>query len=145
MIKSWWPSFQTHFSSTWQQFYEAICTTSVDSSVLSGTCLFPWRRLRAQSMTASLQMSSVNVTLCCYTQTPPAIFIQRALVLDLRLCRSQFEVSLLEKPWFLFLMNCMHTTSTTKRPTNANSFPPPCLPLSPYAGSRIIFIAHLRL
>lgn len=100
------------------------------------------RGRRAQSLTASLQMPSISATLCFYAERP-AIFIQRMLFLT-RACIDLSLTSLqLGNHCFLsIIINCM--CATRERAFILKSYPLPCLPVSPYTGSRIIFIIHLR-
>lgn len=100
------------------------------------------RGRRAQSLTASLQMPSIRATLC-FCAERPAIFIQKMLFLTCACIDLSLTSLQLGNHCFLsILINCM--CATRECAFILKSYPLPCLPVSSYTGSRIIFIFHLR-
>ncbi len=102
---------------------------------------FLWDGERTQS--SKSDRFSANAFDNAFYAERPAIFIQRMLFLT-RTCVDLSLTSLqLENHCFLsVLINCM--CATRERTFILKSYPLPCLPVSPYTGSRIVFINHLR-
>ncbi len=102
---------------------------------------FLWDGERTQS--SKSDRFSANAFDNAFYAERPAIFIQRMLFLT-RTCVDLSLTSLqLENHCFLsVLINCM--CATRERTFILKSYPLPCLPVSPYTGSRIVFIIHLR-
>jgi len=127
MIKNWWPSSQIHFSSTWQQFHEAIYAIEVFiSSVLCGTCLFPSRR--------SLKMPSLwlpiwCVWVCVHISTSPcsAVFLPTPMSVFAWLVRCTLAMCLLKalsffSPYFSIKVEAAQDASPPPLPSA--SLPP---------------------